>query len=500
MAYIKSAGFAPDAEKTADGVWVDCDLLVPTLRGYEALAGDAVAITVTAPSAIAAIGAFTLQDGTNRLVAGSMGAGGLSANLYDVSTAAWTLRNGATGTYTGTADARWTFAQYSNNILAAQRGTQIQYSPDDSQDFTAIGSAPRAAIILSVLDFIMAFNTFDATYGDDPNRWWCSAAGDHTDWTPNIATQATTGLITDGDGPIIAGGRIGSNVVAFTPTSMHLGQYVDAPAVWGFTRVPGDGIGAYSHYSVVNVEGIGLLWPGRDNFYLYDGARAVPIATNLTAEFFLSDLDVANASRMVGFHERSKWRVFWWYPSRGGGLNDGTLDRFLCYNYRSGTWGFGRKTVEFPFEYLTPSVTYGELGSLYTTYADFPNATYGNAFLSAGAHTPSFMGADNVLYSLTGGGNDCWIQTGFIGQDGIIVNMKRLRPRFHIGPSVTGTLEHNYTDQIGVATRQSIAARQLVDGAFDHVWAARWHQARMNFTGTLEVVGFDYEGEPDSLE
>ena len=481
-------------------MWTDCNLLVPTLRGFEALAGDSLASTVTAPSAVASIAHFRLLDGTVRLVAGTMGSGGQSASLYDVSTAAWITRNGAAGTYTGTVNGRWTFAQYSNNVLAAQRGTQIQYSPDDSQDFTMITSAPRAAIIISVLDFVMAFNTFDATYGDDPNRWWCSAAGDHTDWTPNIATQATTGLLTDGDGAIVGGGRIGSSVVAFTEISAHLGQYIDAPGVWGFSRIPGEGLGAYSHASIVDVEGTGLLWPGRDNFYLYDGAQAVPIGSNFVAEFFLEDLDIANAGRMVGFHERSKWRVYWWYPSRDGGLNDGTLDRFLCFNYRAGTWGFGRKTVQYPFEYMTPSVTFEELGDLYTTFADFPNATFASAFLSAGSPVPSFMGTDNIMYNMLGAGSDCWLQTGFAGNDGVIVAVSRIRPRFHKGLAVTGTMDHNYTDALGAATRQSIADRALVDGAFDHVWAARWHQARMDFTGTLEILGLDYEAAPDSME
>ena len=40
----------------------------------------------------------------------------------------------------------------------------------------------------------------------------------------------------------------------------------------------------------------------------------------------------------------------------------------------------------------------------------------------------------------------------------------------------------------------------MVDGAFDHVFSARWHKARHTYNGNMEVLGLDVESNPESLE
>ena len=41
--------------------------------------------------------------------------------------------------------------------------------------FAPVAGAPKAKILAVLKGFVMAFNTSDATYGDSPDRWWCSA-------------------------------------------------------------------------------------------------------------------------------------------------------------------------------------------------------------------------------------------------------------------------------------------------------------------------------------
>jgi hypothetical protein len=495
-------GYAPDADPTTPGVLVDCDLLIPTLKGFKALPGDSNAGITAGPSAVASMFTMRNLDGTNRILAGTEGsASAKTASLYDVNASGWTNRDGAGGPYTATGSMRWSFATYGEQVLAAQKGTGLLKSTAPSTDFTAVAGAPQASIVISVLDFLMAFNTTEGTYGDSPNRWWCCAAGNIDSWTADVATQATTGLLTDGDGGIVAAGRVGSNVVAFKPHYAYLGQYVGAPQVWSWVRIPGDGIGAWSHHSLVDVEGLGVLWPGRDNFYLFDGTRAVALENDV-AETFLADLDISQAQSMVGYHDRSGWRVYWWYPSNSGGAGDGTLDRVVVFNYRSKKWGFGAKTVAYPFEYLEPGITYDDLGSFYATWDDLPVSPYDNAFKTAGTHAPGFVGTNNIIYKMEGEGNNCSYKTGFAGQDGLIMHSKRFRPRFMTKPS-TGEMTHLYADNVGDATasvRTAVAARALVDGAFDSVFAARWHQVEHRYTGSMEITGLDVEMEPDSEE
>lgn len=496
--YVPIQGFAPDADPTEPGVLLDCDLLIPTIRGMKAQPADASSGLLTAPSSVAAMFSFEQTDNTQRLIGGTEGSGSAAtAQLYDVDiTSGWVDRGGAGSPYTATAAARWTFANYGDTVYAGQKGTQLLKSTGAGTAFTAVAGAPQPSFIVSVLDFLVAFNTTDATYGNSPNRWWCSAAGNTDSWTADIATQATTGLLTDTTGGITAAGTIGSNLVAFKERAAYLGQYVGPPVVWGWTRIPGEGLGAWSHYSVVDVEGVGLLFPGRDNFYIFDGSRATPIGTNRVAEYFFLSLDALNSHKMIGFHARREWNVYWYYPD---GNASGELNRFLVYNYRSNRWGFGRKTVSFVFEYLQPAMTWDDIGSFYSTWNDFPAVPYDQLFAARDAYRPASVSTSGVLSTTDGVAGTSSYQTGAIGIDGMVNVLTRIRPRFRDAPD-TGTQLHTYLDQLGGTETTSNASTTMTDGAFDHVFAARWHKAKHTYTGDMEILGLDVEVKPDSLE
>lgn len=498
--YVPLVGFAPDADPTEQGVLTDCDLIIPTLRGLKALPGDADAGLATAPSSVASMYAYKLGDGTNRLIAATEGsASAATSRIYDVTTSGWTDRtsSAASGDYTATAAARWTFTNYGDNVYAAQKGHTIQKST--GAEFTAVAGAPKALCIISVLDFVMAFNTDDggAVYGNDSNRWWCSAAGNPDSWTADIATQATTGLLTDSPGAITAAARVGSNVVAFKERSAYLGQYQGAPAVWGWQLIPGAGLGAFSPYSVVSVQGVGVMTIGADNIYVFDGARATPIGSNRVAEFLFADLDYANANRIVAYHHQESSLVYWYYPSIATG--DGTLSRFLAYNYRSDRWGFGRKTVNFAFDYLTPGITYDGLADVTTTYDAIPSATWDAWMASTGTYQPATVSSTGIISTTNGASGSSYYTTGQMGQDGSIIVVQRVRPRFKVAPT-TGTQAHYYADQLGADETTSQASSAISDGAFDHVWSARWHSVKHSYTGDMEVLGLDLEAKPDSYE
>ena len=496
--FVPLVGFAPDADPTQPGVITDCDLIVPTLRGIKALPGDVNAGVATAPSAVSAVYAYKLGDGTNRIIASTEGsASAATSRLYDVTTSGWVDRSSAAGDYTATAASRWTFANYGDDLYASQKGHQLQVS--SGADFTAVAGAPKALCILSVLDFIVAFNTDDdgATYGNDPNRWWCSAAGDPTSWTPDVATQATTGLLTDTPGAITAAAKVGNQLVAFKERSAYLGTYIDAPAVWGWTLIPGAGLGAFSPYSVVSVQGVGVMTIGIDNIYMFDGSRAQPLGSNRVAEFLFSDLDYQNADRIVGYHDQAKSLVYWWYPSKQ--LPDGSLSRYLAYNYRSDRWGFGRKITNFAFDYLAPGTTYDSLGDVTSTYDDIPNVSYDEWLATGGTYQAAKVDVNGVICTIDGTSQESYYETGYLGQDGVITNLKRVRPRFAVAPA-SGDQRHLYVDQLGTAEITSVASRPMVDGAFDHVFSARWHKARHTYNGNMEVLGLDVESNPESLE
>ena len=494
--YIPISGYAPDAEPSTPGVLLDTEMMIPTLNGVAALPADADAGVAATPSAVASM--VTLRDlaGNNLIFAGG------AASLAKLATTTWTdVTRTSGGAYSSTAAARWTFAQFDARSLAANRGDKLQKFDTGDSDFSDVTDGPKAAFVSVSKNFVMVANTKGGpggsdTYGDSPNRWWCCAIGNSNSWTANVSTQATSGLLQDTPGEIVGLHALGSGFVAYKENSMYLARYVGPPRVWEWSQVPGEGMGAPSHYSVVNIE-TAHLFIGRDNVYMFDPSGPRPLADNRVAESLLADINVKHQNRLVGFQDRNTWRAYWFYPSVGS--NDGTLDKYICFNYRSNRWTRGTKTVRFAFEYREPGVSYNDLGSYYSTYADLPTAPYDTAFASTSTYKPAIVDSNDKIQRLEGSpANASSMTTWDIGQDGTPTLVTRIRPRFKRSPT-TGTQTYMYKDNLGDTVTTSVQST-LFSGTFDHVESARWHRVKHNYTGDVEVTGVDIEIQGDGLE
>ena len=167
----------------------------------------------------------------------------------------------------------WRFAVFGNASLAVNPAVNLQRSTGGA--FSAVATAPKAKAIVSAKGFIMLLATNEAIYGDSPDRWWCSASYDETDWTPNLATQCATGRLVEGSGPLTAGLRMGDTIVAYKERCVFVGQYVGGQVVWQWSPPIGD-VGCVGVEAVADTP-IGHVFVGSDNFYLFDGTRPVPI-------------------------------------------------------------------------------------------------------------------------------------------------------------------------------------------------------------------------------
>jgi len=503
VSYVQIKGFEPDADPSDPGILTDCDGLIPTLNGVTAIPSNVdVGVDALASAAASAV-SITNLDGTIDIYAASKGTAATSV-IYKLSGNTWGNISAAGGTYSANTAAQWTFAQYGDTILAAQLGDAIQATSSATASFHTMSLSSgsfKARIIETVLDFAVAFNLDDTnlasgTYGVAADRWICSAAGNVYDWATSIATQSTSGRLTDYPGPITAGKRLGSNLVAYKRESMFFGQYVGAPEVWRWRAVPGEGLGTWGPYSVVNIETAHIFW-GFDNAYLYDGTRPIPIATNRVASWFFDNLNIAEADKMVGYHDRQNFRVYWFFPSSSGPA----LDRYIAYNYRADRWTQGLKNIQTAFEYLTPSRTYDGLNDIYsaTTYNDLPTAPYDNWQLTSSSPLFAVFDTANKIQTINGTPSDSSFTTGVIGTDDKISLIDRVRPRFRTAPSV-GTQTHITLDVQGGAETTATMGTSIYRGGFDHVYAGRWHKFKHSYSGNMEIVGVDFRQREDSEE
>lgn len=477
----KLIGFAPDLEPTTPGVLVDCSMMVPGTKGMRAAPGPVSAglPALAAPALGAAL--LTRLDNAKRFLAGT------STKLYERNGSAWTDVS-RVSPYTPITDGRWRFAQFGNASLATNGADPIQQSISGA--FSDISGAPRALIIETTQGFVFAFNTTDGTFGARPDAWWCSGIYDHTIWTPSIAAQCATGRLLDSPGEIRAGRALGSDMIAYKERSMYIGRYQGPPVVWAWELVPGE-IGATNQECVVSI-GTAHVFIGWDNFYIFDGTRPQAIGDSVKTWFF-KDLNATYRYRILGQHDPVNGLVYWYYPSNAS--QDGSRDSCIVYNYRRNQWGRANRAVQAAIEYASSQITYDTLGTLYSTYDNLPVIPYDSPFWLASSPVPAVFDASNTVVQMTGAGMPCSLVTGDFGDDWQYSTLSQIRIRCSQNPT-TGACDTLHHSEVGTPLEVG-ASSALDDGKFDVMWSDRYHRARMNFTGDVEIIGYDPVLIPD---
>jgi len=474
---IGFVGFAPDLPSTTEGVITDCTQLIPTERGM-ASAPSAVSVSGLGALAAECRGAAVLQktSGTRRTFAGTQ------TKLYELASGTWSDVSG--GTYTGSSENRWCFAQFGDLALASNDTEAIQYSTAGT--FAVVADAPKARIICSTKDFVLAFNTNDAagsaTYGDQPDRWWCSAFQDGLDWAPAVATQCTTGRLIGGGGEITAAAPFGSGAVAYKAREMFLGVYAGPPTVFDWQRVPGDQ-GCVGPEAVVDIGGA-HVFVGEDNIWLYDGARPIPIAQQTVRQWFFNDISATYKYRTIVVYDRNNGRVWIFYPST---VSTGKPDSALVYHLATKKWGRANRTIEAAMNYVTPGVTWDTLSSIASTWDTLPDIPWDSQSWQASGRALAIFDSSHNLKTLTGSGEDSGLTTGDIGDDATVSFVNRLRLRFYTEPTsatVTGQTRRN-PGSAGTAA----GSGSMDNSKFDLRQAGNWHRFSFLLYGNTEVGG-----------
>jgi hypothetical protein len=482
-------GFAPDLEPTTPGILLDCDGFVPTFKGMEA-AQTAVNTALEAISGTV-VGTATLfkLDGQNRTFAGT------ANKLWEAATTTWTDRSRSTSTtYSAVIDtAPWRFAQFNDRSLAANKNDTLQISNSTSGNFGDVSGAIKAGVIETVGDFVMLGNTSDNTFGDSPNRWWCSGIGNPETFAPSLATQAATGTLAATAGAITALHQLGSDIVAYKSKSMYLGRYVGPPAIFAWTLITEE-IGAPSHEAVVSADDRHFFL-GPQDFYVYDGTRPVSIGDDLK-EWFYENVDQSNVDLVRGYHEFQNSRVWWFFPSVGG---SGSLDSFLAYNYRTGKWGKGSLSIQAPVEFVGGGLTYDNFGSRYSTYADVPAVPYNFPPWLSSSSFFALFDSDGNLKTLSGDATSASLRTSVMGFDGRFTFGHRVRPRFSLEPD-SAVAVNSWQRNLGESFSSASDAMTMIDGKFDFERSERWHCIRLTCYGDTEILGVDVEATEDGFE
>lgn len=488
-------GFAPDMPPTNPGVLTNCVGKMPTTKGMKAAFGPTNTGLPALAAAATGAAVLTKLDGTKRFFAGT------TSNLYEANgVASWTtVTRTSGGTYNGATDKRWRFAQFGDVSLAVQPGDVLQQISGGS-DFADISGAPQAAIVETVFQFVFLCGTNEGTFGDSPNRWWCSGIGDETDWTPAASTQCTTDVLTSVGGAITGAKRLGDSLIIYKRTGMYRLDYVGPPVVWQAVEVS-TSVGAVSHESVVPIVtpagGNAHIFQGVDNFYYYDGSKPIPIGNPLK-DWFLGEMAAAFAFLSMASHDSVYSVIRFFFPSTSISTWGGLLDKCLMYNYRSNKWGVDDRTIEAIVEHESSGLTYSGLESEFATYSALEAVSYGSFAWFAENPTPVIINSSHVAQQLTATPGETSFTTGDIGIDGRISLVTRVRPRDTTKPSAS-TLTNYYRDGLGDALTED-ATTTLSSNRYDFIRSARWHRLKKTDTGNAECEALDIEIQYDGDE
>ena len=486
---IPLTGFAPDLDPATPGVISDCSNLIPTPRGF---AGEHTPVVTSNALASTCYGMATLlrQDGNLREIAGT------STRLYELSGVTWTDVSKAGG-YSAV-NGRWRFTQFGNVSIATNGADSIQGSTSSSVAFAPLAkglvNAPSAQIVETVAGFVMAFNTNDAPgspiYGYSPDRWWCSALYDQTDWTPSVTTQCATGRFIDAPGPITAAKRLGDNMVVYKDRSMFIGTYQGPPIIWGWQQVSSE-VGAVSPDSIVNI-GTAHIFFGADHFWMFDGSRPVDIGTPIR-EWFLANSSSTGRSLMQASYDRKSNLVRFYYTSSGGTL--GTLDRCLVYHVPTNRWGRADMTIEAVSECIIPGVTFDQFGTFNGgswTWDTLPNISYDSDTFASQFGIQGVVDTSHRLNSMTGTPLRSTILTGAYGDDDIYSSLKRVRCRFTIQPASASIITSCAADSATPYSTTTHTA-SLNGSKFDILQQGKWHRAQFTFNGPFEISAVEFQ-------
>jgi hypothetical protein len=269
---------------------------------------------------------------------------------------------------------------------------------------------------------------------------------------------------------------------------MHQG----APNLWDFQDIPGE-IGTPCNNTVVNVgtpEDPRHLFMGTDDFYQFDGARPIPIGSPLKETVF-NDVNQTYIDASYVLHDRLNSRVYFYYPAGGSTVPN----KCVVYHYKANRWGRDDQTIECASEYITPALTYGDLGSLYSLYGDMPDVSYASAIFASNSPAPAIFGTDHVLYTLNGASAQSSLTTGDYGNETTYMLLRRVKPQFITAPS-SATMTNYYRDSLGAPLTTDTTTHLDSRYRFDVLRSARWHRVAMVFNGDVELNSF----VPDGVE
>lgn len=409
---IRFANWQPDLYGLTNSGQQDIKNVFPTGQGGYAPVQALSAISTT-PLSAKCQGAFAAQDstGTTNSFAGD------GTKLYKLVAGVYTDVSKVGGYSVSTTDL-WEFAQFGQNVIAAQIGNGPQnYLMGTSALFADLGgSPPNARHIAVVGDFVVLGNTTNST----SEVYW-SGFNNSAQWTKGTNQCDSQTLPSGGWIQKITGGKSGWIFQEFAVTHMI---YTDGDTIFQLDTID-QCPGLFAPGALAKV-GDDHYYYSQNGFYRFNNGQFEPIGDDKVNNWFAAHLQANTSSLISASADPSSKYVFFSFVSTDA--TDASFpDTLLIYNRFAKEWAYAKINHELIYSAKTEGVTLEQLSAIYPVLENVP-VSFDSRQWTGGA---SYLGAFNTshnLCSLTGSNLAALLETadfeGVQGQRSIITNVQ----------------------------------------------------------------------------
>lgn len=429
-----------------------------------------------------AFGAYSTKDTSGNVYTFA----GTQGQLYRSSATAFDNVS-RTLSYTTATEGHYEFTTFGNTLLGVNGVDAMQVftlgSSTNFRDQSASASAPVAAHIAAVRDFVMVGN-----FPGFQNRvQWCWI-DNPLRFAPTPQRQADYQDLPGGGAAVV---RVtgGDFATILTDTSIWRGSYVGSPLIFRFDEMS-PGIGCAASGSVARFQNM-TYFLSDSGFDAFDGQQAYPIGNEQIDRTFRDNYAAGYFYRVTSVIDPVNKLYIMSYPSVFS--SDGTPDSMVIFNWSNGRWTFVDQSAELIYYGLTGGYTLEQLdafGNLDTLPFSLDSRIW-----QGGVGSVSLFDLGHRIAQLTGEAKAARFITG---EAQIIEDarafIKALKPLVQGNSASTITTQIGQRDRLIDSVTWGTASPMNSIGICPVRSNARFHRVRMDITGGFDrAMGVDVD-------
>lgn len=310
----------------------------------------------------------------------------------------------AATTYNATADARWSFAQFGNFVIAVNVNDDPQvFELGVSTEFRDLGgSPPRAGIVKVWGDFVALMQL---TSNLDRSQW--SELNNAEGWTPGVNNSD---FQTFPDGGVVQGSTEATNPIIFQERAIRRATFVPGSVeIFTFQKIH-DLRGAKSALSIASRGAYAFYADEGGFFQIGPDGSLTNIGFEKVDRTIFETLAAADIGRIYGAVDPFFSRVYFAISKAGTGL----YDTILTFDWNLQRWTQAQATISMIFPAATVGYTLEGLDSVSASLDALPFSLDSKVW-QGGAPVMAGFNADNKLVFFSGQNLEATVTTQEMG-------------------------------------------------------------------------------------